>query len=181
MRVCIALEAAATYGNGLESACGVVGSCAVSKTIVRGCVSLQAPLLLMGPEEAAIYGEDAAAAMGGAGADGPAAKRQRLDGGQGDAQVGQRLCTVARCSGLPAVCWPWKQLQRAGRLAVRAGLVDASTGFVLLVTGPSYSDLCAQAPAFTIGSAQAVRHRLAHGLTHASSSFWPLSKRCGLV
>ena len=40
---------------------------------------LQAPLLLMGPEEAAIYGEDAAASA--ESPDAPAAKRQRTDGG----------------------------------------------------------------------------------------------------
>jgi hypothetical protein len=108
------------------------------------CLSrLQAPLLLMGPEEAAIYGEDAAAAAGDAEADGPAAKRPRLDGGQDDAQVGQHLCTGAQCSALPAVCWPQNPLQHAGRLALHTGLVGASLGFVLLGTALAYSISCA--------------------------------------
>ena len=60
----------------------------------------------MGPEEAAIYGEDAAATGGNADADGPAAKRQRLDGSnvQDDAHVGHQQSLTCQVASVCCCC-----------------------------------------------------------------------------
>ena len=67
---------------------------------------MQAPLLLMGPEEVAIYGEDAAATNGDADADGPTAKRQRVDGGDIEdvAQVGHEESLACRLACICCAC-----------------------------------------------------------------------------